>query len=167
MIGAVLRKFGLQDRRQQQRRPGERPTERRDAPSRPSKCVNCASEQHATRDCPKPRVEVGKRVCFECSLPGHVAANCLKKAGKTMALTDELDTAAYFGCIECVECEEEFARWPKSKSFKAPAPQERNLGNVMKLTNSFKDLEIIDDQDSTPTKLLTVRQARRITGIRA
>ncbi len=52
MIGAVLRKFGLQERRQQQRRPGERSTERRDAPSRPSKCVNCASEQHATRDCP-------------------------------------------------------------------------------------------------------------------
>ena len=46
------------------------------------KCGN-SGEEHATRECPKPMLEISKRKCFECGKEGHEARNCPEKKKKS------------------------------------------------------------------------------------
>ncbi len=99
-ICAVLRKMGFQG----QRRDGGGP--RTDGPrgsTRPPRCANCQAEGHLARDCPKPKVEVSKRLCYECGKPGHMAKDCRSRGGRSspapVRMLDEEEN--YFGCVEC------------------------------------------------------------------
>ena len=47
-----------------------------------SRCGNCGSEKHGTRDCNLPMLAPEKRKCFDCGEEGHEARNCLKKKKK-------------------------------------------------------------------------------------
>ena len=59
------------------KRADTRPTPPRDNRDQPraEKCINC-NGNHATRDCPNPRVPKEDRTCFRCGKLGHIGANC-------------------------------------------------------------------------------------------
>jgi hypothetical protein len=46
---------------------------------RKQKCGNCGAEGHSTRECNKPQLSMGERLCFECNKPGHAARECPDK----------------------------------------------------------------------------------------
>jgi len=39
-------------------------------------CVNCGAKTHATRDCPRSRVDPADRPCWECGKKGHTRSKC-------------------------------------------------------------------------------------------
>ena len=66
------------------------------------KCVNCGSDAHPSRDCPKPRIEdKSKRPCWKCSNPGHLGKDC-RGGGQAAKLVDNADKLPdSLGCVEC------------------------------------------------------------------
>ena len=75
ILAAVQR---YQNKRGTGRRPPP-PTRRKEEPTRPPrKCPNCGGT-HEDRRCPKPPVENGKRLCWNCGEAGHIASKCPAK----------------------------------------------------------------------------------------
>ena len=87
------------------------PAPRRDgAPSpggREMSCVNCGVKGHMAASCTRPKVEMGKRPCFICNKPGHLARNCpTKPAGglPVRAITDGPLVDAPVKMVQTVLC---------------------------------------------------------------
>ena len=47
--------------------------------ARKPKCANCGLENHETKDCRRPRLAMGDRLCHDCGKPGHISKNCPNK----------------------------------------------------------------------------------------
>ena len=51
-------------------------------------------------DCRQPKAEMGKRPCFNCIEPGHLARNCPEKKMAIKAVTQgDLPQAVFLGCV--------------------------------------------------------------------
>ena len=55
-------------------------------------------------DCRQAKAEMGKRPCFNCNKPGHLARNWLEKQMAIKAVSQgDLRKAAFLGCVQIVE----------------------------------------------------------------
>ena len=94
------------------------------------RCANCQAEGHVAKDCPKPRLEISRRLCYECGKPGHVAKDCRSRGNRSgtapVRMVDEEEN--YFGCIEC-DGWQVTARKPKTAA--RPTPTSAILGDFI------------------------------------
>jgi len=69
------------------------------------KCVNCGSDAHPSRDCPKPRIEdKSKRPCWKCGKLGHLGKDC-RGGGQAAKLVDNADELPdFFGSVDFEDC---------------------------------------------------------------
>ena len=56
-------------------------------------------------ECRQPRAEMGKRPCFNCGRPGHLARACpdAKKAAIKAITNGDIYKAAFRGCVQVVD----------------------------------------------------------------
>ena len=107
-------------------------------------CPNCNKKGHTRQDCTKPKIELTKRKCFICNMPGCMAKTCPKRKAMAKTLTGGTGSAggtdnAWFGCVAS-SCAEPSHRdknrrrmqsWQAATEAAARMPRGITLGDAM------------------------------------
>ncbi len=143
LLGAIMRKLGMQPNGARTARPMVSAETRP-----PRKCINCGSEKHLGKDCPRGVVPMDKRPCFRCGECGHIGVNCKKGRPPIKALEEHDSSPTSFGgdmhCA-CVMEDQDFKTVTRSK----PRPRAATVADFIPTAtkNAFNALISQDEHE--------------------